>query len=92
MPASCPSLRHPHTTMRVLTSFLALAAAVVWGAKVPSLSFEKPFEDITSDGVRILSDDFTFGGHAVVNKHFVRLTSYTAKLRCSRTETCMAFA
>ncbi|ETV84079.1 hypothetical protein H257_03401 [Aphanomyces astaci] len=67
--------------MRVLTSFLALAAAVVWGAKVPSLCFEKPFEDITSDGVRIVSDDFTFGGHAVVNKHFVRLTSYTAKLR-----------
>ncbi|RHY61566.1 hypothetical protein DYB38_004696 [Aphanomyces astaci] len=61
--------------MRVLTSFLALAAAVVWGAKVPSLSFEKPFEDITSDGVRIVSDDFTFGGHAVVNKHFVRLTT-----------------
>ncbi|RQM22239.1 hypothetical protein B5M09_008991 [Aphanomyces astaci] len=73
--------------MRVLTSFLALAAAVVWGAKVPSLCFEKPFEDITSDGVRIVSDDFTFGGHAVVNKHFVRLTSYTAKLRCS--DTCM---
>ncbi|RHY31336.1 hypothetical protein DYB32_003595 [Aphanomyces invadans] len=61
--------------MRVLAAFLALAAAAVWGAKVPSLSFEKPFEDITSDGVRIVSDDFTFGGHTVVNKHFVRLTT-----------------
>ncbi|KAF0694907.1 Aste57867_14249 [Aphanomyces stellatus] len=61
--------------MRIVTAFLAMAAAAVWGAKVPTLSFEKPFDDITSDGVRIISDDFTFGGHAVVNKHFVRLTT-----------------
>ncbi|CAK4340511.1 unnamed protein product [Aphanomyces euteiches] len=63
--------------MRLIVKALAALAmaAAVWSAPVPELSFEKPFEDITAEGVRIISDEYTFGGHAVVNKHFVRLTT-----------------
>ncbi|EQC25101.1 hypothetical protein SDRG_17015 [Saprolegnia diclina VS20] len=61
--------------MKSIWATTLLLAAAAYGALLPTLSFEKPFDAISADGVREISDDFSFGGHAQVNRHFVRLTT-----------------
>ncbi|OQR97756.1 lectin [Thraustotheca clavata] len=61
--------------MKRVLSLLLLTVAIAKATLLPSISFEKPFDQISADGVREISDDFTFGGHAQVNRHFVRLTT-----------------
>ena len=41
---------------------------------IQELSFQKPFEYISSDGVRQVSKNWDHGGSTIVNKHFIRLT------------------
>lgn len=53
---------------------LWLCSMMVKGELVENLSFQKPFELISSDGDRKVSKDWQHGGTTVVNSHFIRLT------------------
>ncbi|OQR87920.1 lectin [Achlya hypogyna] len=61
--------------MKSVASVLLVLMGVAYGALLGRMSFEKPFDQINAEGVREVSDDFSFGGHAQVNRHFVRLTT-----------------
>lgn len=43
-------------------------------AIIDKLSFKKPFDHISADGIRQVSANWQQGGSTMVNKHFIRLT------------------
>jgi mannose-binding lectin 2 len=55
-------------------AFLSILPNVLFGELLSHISFEKPFDTISADGVRLIGTNWDFGGSTTVNRHFVRLT------------------
>ena len=58
----------------VLATFASNRNVAVHAEQLREVSFEKPFEMIDSEGVRIAGWNWNMGGATTVNRHFVRLT------------------
>uniref|UniRef100_K3W778 L-type lectin-like domain-containing protein n=1 Tax=Globisporangium ultimum (strain ATCC 200006 / CBS 805.95 / DAOM BR144) TaxID=431595 RepID=K3W778_GLOUD len=58
----------------VALTLFSSSSPSVRGEQLREVSFEKPFEMINSDGVRVAGWNWNMGGATTVNRHFVRLT------------------
>ncbi|KAI9907998.1 hypothetical protein PsorP6_004140 [Peronosclerospora sorghi] len=57
-----------------VATLAALQSSIVNSKLIDHVSFEKPFDDVNSEGVRQIGANFIYGGDTAVNRHFARLT------------------